>query len=173
MYDRRAGCTTGANTLQHSPPSLLEWEAHGNDPAVVVLVKLRHRDLYAGAKDEVESLRKWKRTQDESGRQEGLFSSVQDAARPKRRILLKRGPDFPLDLIIDLGIEDDRPAEEICSASWEVCANRALNIPLADALSGRESGRQDRMTEAVRRSTCGKRATEEKSYEIVALALRR
>ena len=66
----------GVNTMPGSPLSALKRESHRNDPAVVVLVKLRHRDLYAGAKDEVESLRKWKRTQDESGRQEGLLSSI-------------------------------------------------------------------------------------------------
>jgi hypothetical protein len=46
--------------MQCSLLSDLKREAHREDPAVVVLVKLPHRDLYASAKAEVKSLREWK-----------------------------------------------------------------------------------------------------------------
>ena len=41
--------------------SISEGKPHGNDPTMVVLVKLRYRDLYACTKGQVKSLREWKR----------------------------------------------------------------------------------------------------------------
>jgi len=41
--------------------SISEGKPHGNDPAMVVLVKLRYRDLYTNTKGQVKSLREWKR----------------------------------------------------------------------------------------------------------------
>ena len=39
------------------PPLGSEWKTQREDPAVVVLVEFRHRNLHAGADGEAESLR--------------------------------------------------------------------------------------------------------------------
>jgi hypothetical protein len=42
-----------------SPPLVLKRKAERNDPAMVVLVELRHGDLNPNANSEVKSLREW------------------------------------------------------------------------------------------------------------------
>ncbi len=42
------------------PNPSLKREAYRNDPAVVILVKLRYRDLHASANAQVKSFRDWK-----------------------------------------------------------------------------------------------------------------
>src|ERR1700737_3432766 len=84
-------------------------KANRNNPAVVVLVKLCHRDLHAGAKAQVKSLSDLKSTQDKAGCQKHFLLSIQNAARPKRGILFEHRPDSSFDFIINRSIEDDRP----------------------------------------------------------------
>jgi hypothetical protein len=161
------------SSSEHPAPfavSVLKREAHRNDPAVVVLVKLRHRDLHAGANSQVKSLRERKPAQDKSGRQEDLLLAVQRAARPERRILLEHRPDDSPDPIVHCGVEDDRPAEEICAGRGKTCSNRALDIHRSDSLGSCESRKQHSVTEAIWWSTCGNRAAEEDSNEVVAFA---
>jgi hypothetical protein len=72
-------------------------------------MKLCHRDLHTGAKAQVQPLSDGKSTQDNPGRQKPFLLSIQNAARPKRGILLEHRPDFSFDFIIDRSVEDDRP----------------------------------------------------------------
>ena len=136
-------------------------------------MKLRHRDLHASAKAQAKSPREWKTAEDESGRQENLLFSIQHAARPKHGVLLKHRPDLPLDPVIDRGIENDGSAEEVGAAGGKVCANRGLNIPGPDALGGCKSGRNNRMTDAIRRRSRRERATKKETHEVVTAAFRR
>ena len=107
---------------------------------MVVLVKLRHRDLHASAKAQAKSLREWKTTEDKPGRQEYLLFSIQDAARPKHGVLLKHRPDLAPNLVVDRSIKNDGVAEEVCPARRKVCANGGLDIPMPEALRGCECG---------------------------------
>src|SRR5580704_12987 len=154
-------------------PRVSERKAYREDPAMVVLVKLRHRDLQASAKAQAKSLREWKAAEDKSGRQEDLLFSIQDAARPKLGVLLKHRPDPTLDLVVDGGIENDGSAEEVGAAGGEVCANGGLNIPGPNALGGCESGGKDRVTDAIWWGSRRQRTTQEESYEVVPAAFRR
>src|SRR5260370_40992828 len=110
---------------------------------MVVRLEVSRGDLHPAANAEMESLRQRKAAQPESRRQKHFLLSVQRTARPERRILFEHGPDLSLDLVIDRGIEDDRPAQEIRSSGWKIRTDCALNIPRPDALGGSESWRQD------------------------------
>src|SRR5258708_3086326 len=122
-------------------------------------MELRHSDLHTSADGEAKSFRDWKRAQDQSGRQENLFFSIQCPAQPKHRVLLEHWPDFPHDFVVDGGIENDGAAEDARSANRKVSAKRSLNIQMPNSLGGGERGREDCVTGAVRRSPCRKRAT--------------
>src|ERR1700730_14056783 len=90
-----------------------ERKAQRENPAVGVLMKFGHSNLHAGAYGEAKSFRDLKRAQDKSGRQEDLFFPIQHAARPKRRILLKHGPNLSLKFVINRCIENDCLAENV------------------------------------------------------------
>src|SRR6202140_2977011 len=72
--------------------SRLKRKPNRNNPAVVVLMKLCHLDLHTGAKAQVQPLSDGKSTQDNPGHQKHFLLSVQNAARPKRGILLEHRP---------------------------------------------------------------------------------
>jgi len=150
-----------------------ERKAYLEDPAVVVLMKLRHRDLHAGAKAQAKSLREWKSTEDKPGRQKYLLFSTQVTARPKHGVLLKHRPDPPLDPVVDRSIENDGATEQIGAAGGKVSADGSLNIPGPHALGGCESGGKDRVTDAVGWRSRRQRTSKEESYEVVPAAFRR
>src|ERR1700680_3438794 len=138
---------------------------------MVVLVELRRGDLHTTANAEMNPLGQWKAAQHDSRREKNLPLSVQSPARPKRGILLDHRPDFSLDPVINGGIENDRPAQEIRARGWKIRANCALDVPRPHALRDCESGGQDGVVEAVWGSARRKRTTKKKSHEVVALAL--
>ena len=140
---------------------------------MVELVELRYGDLQAAACGKAEPLCELKTTQDESWCQEDFLLSVQGAARPKRRILLEHRPDYSFDPIIHGSIKDDHPARQARARRGKVRTNRALNIPRTNTFRGREGGRHDAVTEAVRGPAGRDGTTKEKSHKVVALALRR
>lgn len=86
-------------------------KANGQDPAVIVLVKLRNRELHAAAHENLQPPDDRKRTYDEARRQKYLFSSVQRTAGPKCSVLLEDRPQFAFDPIVNSGVENDRSAE--------------------------------------------------------------
>src|ERR1700730_10557179 len=151
---------------------VLERKTYREDPAVIVLMEFGHSNLHASADAEVKSLREWKRAQDESGCQEDLFFPVQGAARPVLRVLLKHRPDFPLNLVVDRGIENEGSPEEVGAAGGKVCGNGGLNIPGPDALGGCKSRRENRVTDAVWSRSRRQGATKKESYEVVPAAFR-
>src|SRR5882762_7684689 len=150
-----------------------ERKAQRENPAVVVLMEFRHSYLHTGADAEAESLRDVKRAQDDSGRQENLFISVQYAARPKHGILLKHGPNPLLDFVVDRRIENDGPAENVGATGRKVCANGGLDVPVPEALGGCKSGRKDCMTDAIWWISRRQRTTKKESYEVVTASFRR
>jgi len=153
--------------------SVSERKAQRENPAVVVLVEFRHSYLHTGADAEAESLRDVKRAQDDSGRQENLFFSVQYAARPKHGILLKHGPNPLLDFVVDRRVENDGPAEKVGATGRKVCPNGGLDVPVPEALGGCKGGRKDCMTDAIWWISRRQRTTKKESYEVVTASFRR
>ena len=78
---------------------------------MIVLVKLRNRDLHAAAHEKLQPPDDRKRTYDEARRQKYLFSSAQRTAGPKCSVLLEDRPQFAFDPIVNSGVENDRSAE--------------------------------------------------------------
>src|SRR6266404_2403737 len=153
------------------PRHFSERKAHRENPAVVVLVELRHGNLHTRADGEAKSLRDWKTAEDNPRCQEDLFLSVQDAARPKLGVLLDHRPDPPFYFAVDSRIENDGPAEDVRAGGGKVCANRGLNIELPDTLGGCESWRKNCVTDAVWWKSGRQRTAKKESYEIVTVAL--
>src|ERR1700674_3496449 len=119
---------------------VLERKAQRENPAVVILMKFAYSNLHASAYGEAKSFRDLKRAHDKSGRQEDLFFPIQDAARPKRRILLKHGPTLSLKFVINRCIENDGPAENVRATDRKARAKRGLHIPVSETLGNGESG---------------------------------
>src|SRR6267378_2916199 len=120
---------------------------------------------------EMEPLRQWKTAQHQSRRQENFLLSVERPARPKRRILLEHRPDFALDPVINSGIENNHPAQDIRASGWKIRANRGLNVPRPEALRGCEGGSQDGVAQPVWGSARRERTTKKESHKVVAFAL--
>src|SRR5260370_42593836 len=117
---------------------------------MVKLVELRHSNLHAATDRKAQSAGYWKWTYNDSGGQEDLLPSIQHTARPKRRILLKHGPDSSFDTIIDCGVEYNRSAKQTGAADGKIRTNRVLNVPRAETLAYAERGRQNSMTDPIR-----------------------
>src|SRR5260370_37176120 len=117
---------------------------------MVKLVELRHSNLHAATDGKAQSPGDWKWTYNDSGGQKDLLPSIQHTARPKRRILLKHGPDSSFDTIIDCGVEYDRSAEETGAADGKIRTNCVLNVPRTEALPHADGGRQNGMIEPIR-----------------------
>src|SRR5712692_1055830 len=115
-----------------------ERKADRKDPAMVVLMKCRYRDLCSDAKSHMESPSHWKCPQHKSRSHEHLLLSIQGSVQPEGRILLEHGPYLSLDPIINLGVEEERPAQNTGAAGRESCSDRALNVPGTKALGCRE-----------------------------------
>src|ERR1700676_4483278 len=147
-----------------------EREAHRENPAMVILVELRQGDLHTTANAEMQPLRQWKAAQNQSRGEENLLLAVERSARPERRVLLDHRPYFALDPVINLGIKENRAAQEIRPRGREIGADCALNVPWPKALRGCKSGSQDGVPQPVRRSARRERAAKKESHKVVALA---
>ena len=82
--------------------------------------------------------------------------------------MLEHGPDLSLDSVVNFGVEEEHPAQNIRATSRKVCANRALNVPRTKAFGWGEGRRYDGMTKPVGYSTGWKTAAKKEPYKIVA-----
>ena len=76
------------------------------------------------------------------------------------------------DPVVNRGVEEDLPAQNVGATSREGCGNRALNVPRAKAFGGGEHWCQDGVTKPVRGADGRNATAKEKPYRVVAFAFR-